>query len=67
MPVSLKVGMGKRPLYKISSDLFESGFGIEEIAEPRPIKPPEDVAFNAYGRLMKKPARLMVRAGKQVQ
>ena len=55
----------RRPLYKISNDLFESGFVIEEIGEPRPIKPPDDVVFNAYGRTMKKPARLMVRACKR--
>ena len=54
-------------LSKISSDLFESGFVIEEIGEPRPTKPPDGVVFNAYGRTMKKPARLMVRSRKQAR
>ena len=45
-----KVQFYRRPLSKISRDLFESGFMIEEIGEPRPIKPP---------------ARLMVRACKR--
>ncbi len=60
-----KVQFYRRPLSKISRDLFESGFVIEEIGEPQPIKPPKDVAFNAYGRTMKKPARLMVRVCKR--
>ena len=60
-----KVQFYRRPLSKISNDLIESGFVIEELAEPQPIKPPDDVVFKAYGRTMKKPARLMVRAYKK--
>lgn len=55
----------ERPLSKTSRDLFESGFVIEEIGEPQPIKPLDDVVFNAYERTMKKPTRLMVRACKK--
>ena len=59
-----KVQFYRRPLSKISHDLFQAGFVIEEIAEPQPIKPPEGVLFNSYERTMKTPSRLLVRARK---
>lgn len=60
-----KVRYYRRPLSKISHDLFQTGFVIEEIAEPQPIKPPDGVAFNSYERTMKMPARLLIRAQKK--
>jgi len=60
-----KVQFYRRPISRISHDLFEAGFVIEEINEPRPVKPPEGVQFNSYERIMKNPQRLLIRAGKQ--
>ena len=59
-----KVQFYRRPLSQISRDLFQSGFVIEEISEPQPIRPPEDVVFSSYERAMKTPMRLLVRARK---
>ena len=59
-----KVWYYRRPLSKITHDLFKSGFLIEEMAEPQPTKPPEEVEFSAYERAMKMPMRLLVRARK---
>jgi len=59
-----KVQFYRRPLSKITQDLFHSGFVIEAISEPQSIKPPDDVIFKAYERTMKTPRRLLVRARK---
>jgi SAM-dependent methyltransferase len=59
-----KVQFYRRPLSKMTQDLFYSGFVIEEISEPQPIKPPENVIFESYERNMKTPLRLLVRARK---
>jgi hypothetical protein len=48
----------------MTQNLFSSGFVIEEISEPQPIKPPENVIFESYERNMKTPMRLLVRARK---
>ena len=53
----------RRPLSKISRDLYTAGFVIEEIAEPRPIVPPEGVTLSWYERALKSPRRLLIRAG----
>ncbi len=62
-----KVQFFRRPLSKITRDLFDAGFLIEEIAEPQPIKPPADVVFNSYERIMKTPMRVLIRARKPVE
>ncbi len=62
-----KVQFYRRPISMISKDLFETGFVIEEIHEPRPVKPPEGVQFNSYERIMKNPQRLLVRASKRME
>jgi hypothetical protein len=62
-----KVQFYRRPLSKMTQDLFYSGFVIEEISEPQPIKPPENVIFKSYERNMKTPMRLLVRARKADQ
>jgi SAM-dependent methyltransferase len=59
-----KVQFYRRPLSKMTQNLFSSGFVIEEISEPQPIKPPENVIFESYERNMKTPMRLLVRARK---
>ncbi len=59
-----KVRFYRRPLSKISRDLIQSGFVIEDIAEPQPIKPPDNVVFESYDRTMKSPMRLLIRARK---
>lgn len=59
-----KVQFYRRPISKITQDLFKSGFVIEEISEPQPIKPPDDAIFESYARIMKTPMRLLVRARK---
>ncbi len=59
-----KMRFYRRPLSQISQDLLQTGFIIEEIAEPQPIKPPDHVTFNSYERSLKKPMRLLVRAQK---
>jgi SAM-dependent methyltransferase len=59
-----KVQFYRRPLGKITQDLFYSGFRIEEIFEPQPVKPPEDVIFAAYEKILKTPMRLLFRACK---
>jgi hypothetical protein len=59
-----KVQFYRRPLSQITHDLYKSGFLIEEIAEPQPIKPPEEIEFSAYEGAMKMPMRLLVRATK---
>jgi SAM-dependent methyltransferase len=59
-----KVRYYRRPLSRISHDLLQSGFVIEEIAEPQPVKPPDNVVFNSYDRTMKSPMRLLIRARK---
>ena len=59
-----KVQFYRRPLSKITKDLFQAGFVIEEISEPQPIKPPDYVVFRSYERNMKTPMRLLVRARK---
>lgn len=57
-----KVEFYRRPMSRISRDLCEAGFVMEEIAEPQPVRPPADVEFGAYERAMKAPMRLLVRA-----
>ncbi len=57
-----KVQFYRRPLSKISRDLFHAGFVIEEISEPQPQKPPDEVTPAWYERTMKNPWRLLVRA-----
>ena len=57
-----KVQFYRRPLSKISRDLFHAGFVIEEISEPQPQKPPDEVPPAWYERTMKNPWRLLVRA-----
>lgn len=59
-----KVQFYRRPLSMISQDLFQSGFVIEEISEPRPLPPLGGVIFNWYERAMKIPMRLLIRARK---
>jgi SAM-dependent methyltransferase len=54
----------RRPLSKMSQDLFHAGFVIEEIAEPQPIMPPDGVLFPLYERARTTPMRLLVRARK---
>ena len=61
-----KVQFYRRPLSKISRDLFDADFLIEEISEPQPIKPPEGTEFPSYDRAMKSPQRLLIRASKRV-
>ena len=60
-----KVQFYRRPLSKITRDLFDSEFVIEALSEPQPIKPPDDVRFKAYKRILKTPMRLLVRARKR--
>ena len=55
----------RRPLSKISSDLRQAGFVIEQIHEHQPIKPPDAVAFASYERAMKSPMHLLVQARKR--
>jgi SAM-dependent methyltransferase len=52
----------RRPLSRMTQDLFSSGFVIEEISEPQPVKPPENVIFTSYEQCMKTPMRLIFRA-----
>lgn len=59
-----KVEFYRRPLSKISKDLGEAGFVIEEIAEPQPVRPPAGVEFASYEKAMTRPMRLLVRAQK---
>lgn len=59
-----KVQFYRRPLTKIFQDLFQAGFVTEEISEPQPIKPPDEVSPPWYERTMKTPMRLLVRARK---
>ena len=59
-----KVLFYRRPVSKITHDLFKSGFLIEELAEPQPVKPPVEIEFPSYGRAMNRPQRLLVRARK---
>ena len=59
-----KVQYYRRPLSKISKDLFDAGFVIEEISEPQPIKPPEGIVFSSYEKAMTSPRRLLIRATK---
>ncbi|MCA9837163.1 MAG: class I SAM-dependent methyltransferase [Trueperaceae bacterium] len=61
-----KVSFYRRPLSKISRDLYHAGFLIEELLEPQPIKPPDTVTFEAYEKAMKTPMRLLIRARKCV-
>ncbi len=59
-----KVSFYRRSLSTITQDLFRAGFLIEEIAEPRPISPPEGIVAAWFERAMKRPQRLLVRARK---
>ncbi len=59
-----KVRFYRRPVSKMTQDLFATGFYIEEIAEPQPVRPPEGVEFRSYERAMKMPMRLLIRARK---
>lgn len=59
-----KVQFYRRPLSAMASDLYRTGFVIEEISEPRPTKPPDGVPFESYERSLKTPMRLLLRARK---
>ncbi len=60
-----KVRYYRRPLSKITRDLFEAGFVIEALDEPQPVKPPEGVPLNSYAKAMISPQRLLIRAVKR--
>jgi len=60
-----KVRYYRRPLSKICHDLRGAGFVIDDIHEPQPIKPPDDVEFRSYERAMKNPERLFIQASKR--
>lgn len=54
----------RRPLARITHDLFQSGFLIEEIAEPQPVETPDSATYRWYERARTRPMRLFVRARK---
>ena len=62
-----KVTYYRRPLSKISQDLHQTGFLIEELFEPRPDQAPEARDCGWYERSMTLPMRLMVCARKTIK
>ncbi len=54
----------RRPIAQITHDLFQSGFLIEEIAEPQPVETPDGATYRWYERARTRPMRLLVRARK---
>lgn len=59
-----KVTFYRRSISTLTHDLFQAGFVIEVIDEPKPIQPPDGVEFRWYERALKRPQRLFVRARK---